>query len=57
MEEMKYYEVSKKGSNVKFKFDTYEQALDFCNTLIMIENGGGADQSGLYIREIDCIKK
>lgn len=57
MEKMKYYEVSKKGSNVKFKFDTYEQALDFCNTLIMIENGGGADQSGLYIREIECIKK
>lgn len=28
------YQVSKKGSSVTFKFETYEEAVDFCNTMI-----------------------
>ena len=30
------YQVSKKGSSVTFKFETYEEAVDFCNTMIFL---------------------
>lgn len=47
------YEVSKKGSSVTFKFETYEQAADFCYMYIMSVHGNG-DRSfpELSIKEI-----
>ncbi len=46
------YQVSKKGSSVTFKFATYEEAVDFCNTMIFLENARGAEYPELTISEI-----
>ncbi len=32
------YQVSKKGSSVAFKFATYEEAVDFCNSMFVFGN-------------------
>lgn len=46
------YEVSKKGSSVTFKFETYEQADNFCYTYIMAAHVKGDKFPELSIKEI-----
>lgn len=45
------YKVSKKGSNVVFKFETYEQAADFCYMYVMAEQVKGNRFPELSITE------
>ena len=45
------YKVSKKGSNVVFKFETYEQAADFCYMYDMAEQDKGNRFPELSITE------
>ena len=45
------YKVSKKGSNVVFKFETYEQAADFCYMYVMEEQVKGNKFPELSITE------
>lgn len=45
------YKVSKKGSNVVFKFETYEQAADFCYMYVMAEQVKGNKFPELSITE------
>ena len=45
------YKVSKKGSNVVFKFETYEQAADFCYMYVMTEQVKGNRFPELSITE------
>ncbi|MFK2157890.1 hypothetical protein ACIXNQ_08520 [Bacteroides fragilis] len=46
------YEVSKKGSSVTFKFETYEQAADFCYMYVMSMHVKGDRFPELSIKEI-----
>lgn len=45
------YKVAKKGSNVVFKFETYEQAADFCYMYVMAEQVKGNRFPELSITE------
>ena len=45
------YKVLKKGSNVVFKFETYEQAADFCYMYVMAEQVKGNRFPELSITE------
>lgn len=45
------YKVSKKSSNVVFKFETYEQAADFCYMHVMAEQVKGNRFPELSITE------
>lgn len=49
---MKRYEVSKKDSNLSMKFNSYEEAVVFCNSFIALENARNADFPELSINEI-----
>lgn len=46
------YKVSKKGSNVVFKFETYEQASDFCYMYVMAEQVKGNKFPELSISKV-----
>ena len=48
---MKYL-VSKKDSSLSMKFDSYEEAVAFCNSFIALENSRKAEYPELVINEI-----
>lgn len=50
---MKKYEVLKKGSNLSMKFNSYEEAVAFCNSFIALENARNADSPELTINIIE----
>ena len=46
------YKVSKKGSNIVFKFETYKQAADFCYMYVMAEQVKGNKFPELSINKV-----
>lgn len=46
---MKYYEVTKKGSTLKKRFESYQEASEFCNSFLALENARGAGFPELHI--------
>ena len=49
---MKYYEVTKKDSELKMRFETYQEASEFCNSFLALENARGAEFPELHINII-----
>lgn len=47
------YQVSKKGAEQVMIFDSYEEAVEFCNSFLALEHARGAEYPELIIDAIN----